>query len=59
MSKELTKDENMPLDSCTTCINFLVCNSPRQICHLGECNNCPKLDQFEEYIERAFFENVL
>ena len=55
--KELTNEESMPLDSYIICINFLVCNPTQPICHLGECNNCPKFDQFKEYIERVFFEN--
>lgn len=54
---KLTQESHYPLQGFTDCIKFVLCRNPEPDCYLGRCKKCPKLSDFQEFVESLLIEN--
>lgn len=58
--KFLTRNSYVILNDYKDCIKFLLCEEPNEACHLLQCKNCPKMEEFSNFLLDLFEQsNVL
>ena len=54
--KKLTKEFMHPLRDYIDCFEIVLCKNPKLACYLNECNKCPGIDNFSNYLNEIFEE---
>lgn len=48
--KNLTKDEEIQMESYKDCLNSIVCANPTDDCFLNDCKECPGIENFRDWL---------
>lgn len=57
MLSKIPKNIESPYNDYQACINSIVCQSPSENCHLGQCLDCPNTNNLKEALLTSFNEN--
>lgn len=57
--KNLTKDLPDPVEDYSDCLKFITCENATPLCYFNECENCPKIEHFSDYVMKILTENNL
>jgi hypothetical protein len=47
---KLTKDTEFPLQTYHDCLNFLLCQEPKDVCHSNSCPSCTGTEKLNKYL---------
>jgi hypothetical protein len=56
---EMTKEYENPLTNYRSCLDRLICTTPQSSCYLGECDECPGIETFQQELRSVFDEEMV
>ena len=57
--RELTANDDTPLEKYHHCLAKLICNPPLPKCYLGACNVCPGIEELKDHLIKVLDENMV
>ena len=57
--RELTANDDTPLENYHHCLAKLMCNPPLPKCYLGACSVCPGIEELKDHLIKVLDENMV